>query len=390
MTNRRHFRVGISGSYGGLNQGDEAILKSIVRQLRATLPVKVTVFSRNGKDTLQRHDVERAVTARELGREEATHEIQDLDLFILGGGGILYDAEARIYLRELQIAQKLGIPTMTYAVGVGPLDDSTAQKLVCDVLSLTDIVTVRERSDKRLLEDIGLHREIVVTADPALLAQPELLPEGTLETEHMSGKARLIGMSVREPGVAAPDIDENFYHGLLANAADFMIERYNADVVLFPMERGMLDVQQSHAVISKMLRPQHAHVLKGDYTSGQLLSLVGHCDFAVGMRLHFLLFAALQGVPFVALPYSAKVSGLLTGLHVEMPPINLVNAGRLLAYIDRSWDNRISLQEKTKTHLPRLKREARRTNRLAVSLLNQPPTRGDKPIVPPTSTSGRP
>ena len=48
---------------------------------------------------------------------------------------------------------------------------------------------------------------------------------------------------------------------------------------------------------AQMLRPQHAHVLKGDYNSGQLLSLVGHCDFAVGMRLHFLLFAALAGRP---------------------------------------------------------------------------------------------
>ena len=377
MGNRRRFRVGISGSYGGLNQGDEAILKSIITQLRAKANVSITAFSRNAKDTMRRHDVQRAVTARDLTREEITKEISSLDLFILGGGGILYDAEARIYLREIQIAQKLGIPNMTYAVGAGPLDDTTAQKLVCDVLSATDVVTVREKSDRRTLEDIGLHREIIVTADPALLSQPEPLPEGALDTEHMAGKPQLIGMSVREPGIAAPDIDEKFYHGLLANAADFMIERYDADVVFFPMERQMLDVQHSHAVISQMLRPQRAHVLKGDYTSGQLLSLVGHCDFAVGMRLHFLLFAALQGVPFVALPYSAKVSGLLAGLQVEMPPINLVNAGRLLAYIDRSWDRRSALQDKVKTHLPALKREARKTNKLALALMSNPPERGE-------------
>jgi polysaccharide pyruvyl transferase WcaK-like protein len=44
------FRVGISGSYGGLNLGDEAILKSIVNQLRASLPVEITVFTRDVKD----------------------------------------------------------------------------------------------------------------------------------------------------------------------------------------------------------------------------------------------------------------------------------------------------------------------------------------------------
>ena len=75
-----------------------------------------------------------------------------------------------------------------------------------------------------------MHREIIVTADPALLLKPEPLPRGLLKREGLDGPAPLIGMSVREPGVAAPDLDENVYHALLANAADFMVDRYDADV----------------------------------------------------------------------------------------------------------------------------------------------------------------
>ena len=133
----------------------------------------------------------------------------------------------------------------------------------------------------------------------------------------------------------------------------------------------MLDVQQSHAVMAQMLWPQRAHVLKGEYTPGQLLSLIKHCDFAVGMRLHFLIFAALQRVPFVALPYSAKVGDLLNTLQLEMPPISLVNAGRLIAHIDRSWDRRNSLSERIKLVLPAMKRQALKTNRMAVRLLTK-------------------
>ena len=106
------FRIGISGSYGGLNLGDEAILQSIITQLRRDLPVEITVFSRDPEDTKRRHGVERAVAVRRLSRTEVQQEIERLDLFILGGGGILYDADARTYLREVSIAHERGIPVM--------------------------------------------------------------------------------------------------------------------------------------------------------------------------------------------------------------------------------------------------------------------------------------
>ena len=58
---KQAFRVGISGSYGGLNLGDEAILKGIVGELRRSLPVEITVFSRDAEDTRARHRVDRVV-----------------------------------------------------------------------------------------------------------------------------------------------------------------------------------------------------------------------------------------------------------------------------------------------------------------------------------------
>jgi polysaccharide pyruvyl transferase WcaK-like protein len=142
---KRVFRVGISGSYGGLNLGDEAILEGIVTELRRALPVEITVFSRNPEDTLARHRVERAVPVREMSRDEVLPEIERLDLFILGGGGILFDAEAHLYLREVALAQEQQIPVMVYAVSAGPLRDPAAQKLTRTCLSRATAVTVRER-----------------------------------------------------------------------------------------------------------------------------------------------------------------------------------------------------------------------------------------------------
>jgi polysaccharide pyruvyl transferase CsaB len=367
------FRIGISGSYGGLNLGDEAILQCIVTQLRSVLPVEITVFSRNPEDTVTRHDVERAIPLRELSRDEMLPEVERLDLLILGGGGILFDAEAQLYLREVALAQERGIPVAVYAVSAGPLEDRTARQLVRDCLNQAAFVTVRERHARRLLEEVGVEREIRVTADPALLLDPEELPEDVLTREGVDDQHRLVGISVREPGVAAPDIDEQHYHALLANAADFMVDRFDADLVFVPMEPQRLDPRHSHAVISKMTYARRATVLKGDYTSGQLLTLMRRFEFAVGMRLHFLIFAALEGIPFVALPYASKVRGFLEDLQIATPSFDQVNAGQLIAYLDRSWDFRGDFHDHLKHNLPGLQERARETNRLVLDLLKTPP-----------------
>lgn len=369
---QRKYRIGISGSYGGLNLGDEAILQCIIQQLRRSVPSEITVFARDPEDTLWRHKVEKAVPVRKMNREEITAEIENLDLFILGGGGILFDGEAKIYLREAVIANELGIPVMVYAVGAGPLEELQNQILVRDALSHAAAITVRERSAKKVLEDAGIHENIIITADPALLLAPEPLPLRNLQSEGLDTDRMLIGASVREPGLAAPDLDEHFYHALFANAADYMIDRYDANILFIPMERNVLDMQHSHAIISRMLRPQRAAVLKGKYTPGQILSLMKNLEFAVGMRLHFLIFAALQEVPFIALPYASKVFGFLEDLGIEAPPLNLINSGRLIAHIDRSWDRRSALKAKITKSLPRLKERALETNRIAVGILKGP------------------
>jgi polysaccharide pyruvyl transferase WcaK-like protein len=268
--------------------------------------VEVTVFSRNPQDTLDRHGVERAIDVRNLSREQVRPEIERLDLLILGGGGILFDAEVEIYLREVLLAHEHEVPVLVYAISAGPLTRSASRTLVKAALDPVAVLTVRDRLSQHLLESVGITRDITVTADPALLLEPEPAAADVLAREGIDRRGQwLIGVSVREPGVAAPDLDPDQYHALLANAIDYLIERFDADIVFVPMESRMQDLQHSHAVLSKTANPHRARVLKGTYGAADMLALMTHLDFALGMRLHFLIFAALQHVPFVALPYGS-------------------------------------------------------------------------------------
>lgn len=185
-------------------------------------------------------------------------------------------------------------------------------------------------------------------------------------------RMRLVGFSVREPGPAAPRLDVEHYHRLLANAADFIIDRLDAEVVFFPMERRTFDVQHSHGVVGQMSHAQRATVLKRDYTPGQILSLLEHFEFTVGMRLHFLIFSALAGVPFVGLPYATKVAGFLEELRLTAPVLEHVSAGQLIAHIDRAWDQREELRARIRQALPGLQERARSSNEIAVIMLTRP------------------
>jgi polysaccharide pyruvyl transferase WcaK-like protein len=118
---------------------------------------------------------------------EVLPEIAELDLFILGGGGILYDDAAQVYLREVALAQEHHVPVLVYAVSAGPLHNEAARTLVRDTLSRVDAVTVRERRARQLLEEVGV-REIEVTADPAFLLEPDPLPAEALQREGLNAQ----------------------------------------------------------------------------------------------------------------------------------------------------------------------------------------------------------
>jgi polysaccharide pyruvyl transferase WcaK-like protein len=313
--------------------------------------------------------VEKGIAVREATRDEVVHEVAKLDLLVLGGGGILYDGEVHSYVREVQLAQEREIPTMAYAIGAGPLRGREERLVVRDTVNGMDVVTVRDTEAKRVLEEVGVSRPIEVTADPALLLTAAPFTEEMLAREGVTDDRRLVGMSVRERGGAAPGLDEAPYHLTLANAADFIVDRFDADVLFVPMERA--DVGHAHRVIAEMAEPARASVLAGRYGPRQMLGLTEHFELAVGMRLHFLIFAAIAGVPLLALPYASKVVGLFDALGLPAPSELQDSAGPLLAALDRLWDGREEAAEHLRQRVPQVQERARHTADVAAGLLGQ-------------------
>ncbi|MFD4206738.1 polysaccharide pyruvyl transferase family protein [Micromonospora tulbaghiae] len=370
MRERTGLTIGVLGSYGGRNLGDEAILTGLLDDLRRHEPnARIIVFSRNPAHTALAHPEVEAVPWEGVSRVDSSPVLNQLDLLILGGGGILYDKEARRYLRVVRVAQERGLPLITYAVGVGPLSDTLDSGMVRETLAQAVEVTVRDQESRMVLEEAGLVNPITVTADPAFLLEPEEFPQLWLREEGVPAGSRLVGLSVREPGRAAERLDVDGYHRLLAQIGDFLVHRIDAYVLFVPMERD--DIRHSHGVLSHMTAADRGRILHGDYRPAQILGLMRHFDLAVGMRLHFLIFAAMMGTPFLPLPYAGKVFDLAQRLGVPaLRGVEREVEGPLLAEVDRLWDERAARADETARRVAEVCEQARGTSQVTRSVLD--------------------
>jgi polysaccharide pyruvyl transferase WcaK-like protein len=366
----RALRIGVLGSYGGLNLGDEAILTCVLDSLRQIRPTaERIIFSRRPEHTQSRFGTT-AMAYTGVSQGQLMEAESGLDLLVLGGGGILHDGQAGPIMRPVRLAHKLGIPTFGYAIGAGPLTGPEEIDLVREVVEEMTDLTVRDQESILVLEGMGVTREISVTADAAVLLEPEEFTEEMLVREGIDTQVRLVGMSVREPGRAADHLDENSYHGLLAEVADFMTRRLRAQAVFVPMERG--DIAHAHAVLSAMSAPETARILNRTYSPGQVAGLMRHLDFAVGMRLHFLMFAACAGVPILPLPYAGKVFDFAQT--VGAPALTGTarrECGPLLAELDRLWDERRACTDLLRQRFQVLRERARQNQERCRALIDK-------------------
>lgn len=361
--------VGVVGSYGGLNLGDEAILACVLGCIERWRPgCRVIVLSRDPEHTRTHHRVAEVVPWRS-GRARALGAVEGLDALVLGGGGILYDGQARSYLRWVREAQGKGVPTFAYAIGAGPLHEREDRTAAREAMEALTELTVRDEESQLVLEDVGVTRPMTVTADPAFLLEPEPFTGEMLMCEGIPAEGPLIGVSVREPGRAAEHLDVDSYHALMAEMGDYLVRRLDAHLVFVPIEAD--DVRHAHAVLAHMTAPNRGRILHGTYRPERILDLMRRFDLAVGMRLHFLMFAAMAGVPPLPLPYAGKVfdfaqaagAPALTGVAREV-------AGPLLAEVDRLWDERPARQRDLEPRIRELKRRAVLTCELFGTFIN--------------------
>jgi polysaccharide pyruvyl transferase CsaB len=300
-------KIVISGYYGFHNTGDEAILHSIITNLRE-------LGRRRGEElsfTVLSADPE--ATAGQLGvnaipRTSPLRILRALlrsDVFISGGGGLLQDTTGRglsiVYYLGLVVLARLFLkPVIFYAQGFGPVRRFHNRLLVRLIANRVQIITVRDRGSLDDLAALGVKRPfLAVTVDPVFMLEPA------------AEAPRLPALPEDRPllGIAArPWPGREQFLAQIAGAVNCLVTELNAAVVLVPMHHQD-DLPVCRELASLLKNPPL--VLEQPLSPPETAALFGSFDLVVAMRLHALIFAARAGVPMLGIGYDRKVDAFL-------------------------------------------------------------------------------
>jgi len=310
-------RAVLCGYYGKGNGGDEALLASLLQML----PTEVSplVLSGNPDETRDRYAVETCDRFRPLAVLKA---LRQSDVFIWGGGSLIQDATSAMsplyYGGIMVLAQQLGLKTIAWAQGIGPLKRPLTRRLAQKTFAGCTAVSVRDRGSAALLTDWQV---------PFILA-PD--PVWALDAAPVPGLWNLPAPRVAVTLRSHPQLTETRLANFTRALIDFQTATQTC-ILLVPFQQTQ-DLAIAQAIqpqlpgVSQILCVEDPRSLKGVFRG---------VEMAIGMRLHSLIMAAAEGCRCFALSYDPKVSQLMKEL--EMPGWDLAQLPENPNLMSQTW-----------------------------------------------------
>ena len=375
---------------GSFNLGDEAVIASFLRNIKLLdKDIEVVVFSCNPEKTKKMHGIESIkleMSPLSLLKNlpKIVKEFRSMDLLVWGGGNLITDAPSQLYtpfhLFKIFLAKLMKKKVAVYAIGVGQVKSDFTKFIVKKALTRVDLITLRDEESRNILKKLGIKKKMYSEVDPAFDLKPaekkkaiEIINSYRIDEKNLMIAFVPRRVFHRKQGNIIP-VKYRVKFGLinkekkakfvklketLAKAADYLVERLDANIIFIPMQ--MLEEQQqqdekiSNEIINKMKHKEKAFVINSyNHKVQELKAVYGLMDLVVGIRFHAIVLGAGMGVPVVSLPYSQKGKRLtkMLGLEKYSIPIEDVEYKNLVENIEKVLsdknDIKMNLKEKTK------------------------------------------
>lgn len=279
------------------NGGDEALLATLLQ----LLPQSVTplVLSGNPEETAQRYGVE-AVPRKSL--TAVMSALRRSQAFIWGGGSLMQDATSAVnpfyYGGLMKLAQGMGLRTIAWGQGIGPLHRRSSRWITRWALRHCDAVSVRDGASAQLLTDWGINGQLA--PDPVWALKSSHLPVGFVDLP-----TPRVAVALRDHVHLTP---ERLAH-LTQAIADFQVATQTC-VVLLPFQPVKDGAIATH--IAQHLSGPHEIIQVTN--PAQLKGVFRGIDLAISMRFHAVVMAVAEGCRCFAISYDPKVTQIVQEL----------------------------------------------------------------------------
>ncbi len=305
-------RILLSGYYGFDNLGDEAVLESILSNIRQSMDeLHITVLSANPHVTEGLYGVH---AVKRISPIKVLKALWNCDVLISGGGSLLQDVTGRLsifyYLSLIAMGKLMGKRVMIYSQGIGPIRKPFNRFVTRHVVNWADAITVREPNSRVDLIDIGIAPErILITADPVISLSPQpdpQLEEWLAESPGYIENAPIVGLAFRGKDMAFGAAEK------LAVVISKLREELHANILLIPYysEQDSMMLDSLERLAEGLVIPVHRPL-----SVKEMLSLTAKLDVLVGSRLHSLIVSAVCGTPMVAVSYDPKIEYFMSTIH---------------------------------------------------------------------------
>lgn len=297
-------KIVLSGYYGFNNLGDEAVLESILNNIRQSFgELHITVLSAHPEATRKLYGVHAVRRTSPVG---VLRSLWACDVLISGGGSLLQDVTGRLsifyYLALIALGKLMGKKVMVYSQGIGPIRKPFNRFLTKHILSRVDAITVREPNSRGDLVGIGIDpNRIVITADPVISLSPQADPAVSAWLEGTEGfipGAPLIGFAFRGQDMAFGAAEK------LVKVITRLRADQHANILLIPYY-----AEQDEMVLDSLEQLAEGLVIpvRRALCVDEMLALTAQLDVLVGTRLHSLIVSAICGTPMIAVSYDPKI-----------------------------------------------------------------------------------
>ena len=296
-------RAVLCGYYGMGNGGDEALLATLLQMLPKD--IQPMVLSANPKATENLHKVEASDRYSVFG---LINVLKQSDMFVWGGGSLMQDATSArnpIYYGGLMgLAQGMGLQTIAWAQGVGPLKHRLSKWIAKRAFQGCTAVSVRDRHSAHLLADWQI--KSVVAPDPvwALAATP-------MDIYADISRPRVAVVLRSHPALTTCRL------ATITEALQKLQSRTNAYILLVPFQPTQ-DKAIAQAICNSLndkIANRSQIIIQKD--PRRLKGIFRSVDLAIAMRLHGLIMAASEGCQCSAISYDPKVSYLMEDLGIS-------------------------------------------------------------------------